>query len=153
MKPNKNAITLLKEDHAKVKKLLSQLDKAQAPGRRDELLEKIVHEVEVHTRLEEEIFYPAFHEAGRKKDDGKLFHEAIAEHGAVKMIMPDLLQTERDSEEFAGKAKVLKDLIEHHAEEEEKEMFPRAKALLSEEELQELGGRMQERKQQLMVGV
>jgi hemerythrin-like domain-containing protein len=149
----KSVLTLLKEDHAKVRKLLEQLDKAQAPGRRDELLEKISQEVEVHTRLEEEIFYPAFHEASRKKEDGKLFHEAIAEHGAVKLILPDLLQTERDSEEFAGKAKVLKDLIEHHAEEEEKELFPRAKALLSDEELQDLGARVEERKQQLMVGV
>ena len=153
MKTTKSAITLLKEDHAKVRKLLAQLDKAQAPGRRDELLEKITHEVEVHTRVEEEIFYPAFNEAGRKKDDAKLFHEALAEHGAVKMLLPDLLQTDRDTAEFAGKAKVLKDLIEHHAEEEEKELFPRAKALLSEAELQELGVRIEERKQQLVIGV
>jgi hemerythrin-like domain-containing protein len=148
-----NAITLLKEDHAKVRKLLEQLEKAQAPARRDDLLEKIAHEVEVHTRIEEEIFYPAFKEAGRKKDDAKMFFEAQAEHGAVKFILPDLQQTDRDSEEFAGKAKVLKELIEHHAEEEEKEMFPRAKTLLSADELDDLGVRMEERKRALTAKV
>ena len=149
----KNVITLLKEDHAKVRKLLAQLERAEAPARRDDLLEKIAHEVEVHTRLEEEIFYPAFKEAGRKKDDAKMFFEAQAEHGAVKFVLPDLLQTDRDSEEFAGKAKVLKELIEHHAEEEEQEMFPRARVLLSAEELEELGGRLEARKRELTVEV
>jgi hemerythrin superfamily protein len=145
-----DAIALLKEDHAKVRKLLEQLEKAQAPGRRDELLEKISLEVDVHAQIEEEIFYPAFKEASRKKDDRKMFFEAQAEHGAVKTLMPDLQQADRASDEFAGKAKVLKELIEHHAEEEEKEMFPRAKSLLSKEELEELGLRLLERKQALL---
>ena len=148
-----NAITLLKKDHAKVRKLLKQLEKAQAPTRRDTLLEQIAHEVEVHTRIEEEIFYPAFRKAGRKKDDARMFFEARAEHGAVKFVLPDLQQTDRDSEEFAGKAKVLKELIEHHAEEEEEEMFPRAKKLLSAEELDELGVRMEARKRGLVAEV
>lgn len=147
-----NAITILKADHAKVRKLLEQLDKAQGASRRDDLLEKITIEIEVHTQLEEEIFYPAFREASRNKEDGKLYFEAQAEHGAVKLILPDLAQIDRDSDEFAGKAKVLKDLIEHHAEEEEKELFPRAKKLLSKDELEELGTRLEERKQTLLVG-
>ena len=141
-----DALALLKADHAKVKKLLAALEKAQGPSRRDDLLEKIVFEVELHTRIEEEIFYPAFKDAARTKDDKKLFFEAQAEHGAVKTLIPELQQTDRASDEFAGKAKVLKDMIEHHAEEEEDEMFPRAKKLLSKEELQDLGERMAERK-------
>lgn len=145
-----DAIALLKADHAKVRKLLKQLEKAQAPGRRDDLLEKISKEIEVHTQIEEEVFYPAFKEASRKKDDRKLYFEAQAEHGAVKTLMPKLQETDRGSDEFAGRAKVLKELIEHHAEEEEDELFPRAKALLSKEELQDLGARMEERKHTLM---
>jgi hemerythrin-like domain-containing protein len=142
----KSPVEMLKEDHAKVRKLLGQLEKAREGPRRADLLAQIVQEVRVHTTLEEEIFYPAFHEAGKKKDDGKLFHEAIAEHGAVKLLIPDLESTPPASEEFAGKAKVLKDMIEHHAEEEETEMFPRAKTLLSDDEMEELAGRMEERK-------
>ena len=67
------------------------------------------------------------------------------------MVLPDLLKTAPDSEEFGGRAKVLKELIEHHAQEEEKEMFPRARQLFTAAELRELGERMQERKQALMA--
>ena len=147
-----DAIALLKKDHAKVRGLLGQLDKAREAKRRDDLLDKIVQEVEVHTAIEEEIFYPAYEEASRKKEDRKHYFEAQAEHGAVKTLMPELQATDRESDEFAGKAKVLKDLIEHHAEEEEKEMFPRARELLSKDELQELGGRIEARKRTLLEG-
>jgi hemerythrin-like domain-containing protein len=145
-----DAIALLKEDHAKVRKLLQQLEKAQGASRRDDLLAKIVQEVEIHTQIEEQVFYPAFKAASRKKDDRKLYFEAQAEHGAVKTLMPELQQTDRGTDEFAGRAKVLKELIEHHAEEEEKEMFPRAKALFSKEELVALGARLEERKESLL---
>ena len=91
-----NAITLLKADHAKVRKLLEQLEKAQGAARRDDLLEKITTEVAVHTQIEEEIFYPAFREARRTKEDGKLYFEAQTEHGSVKHLLPDLQQTDRD---------------------------------------------------------
>jgi hemerythrin superfamily protein len=146
-----DATTLLESDHEKVRKLLSQLEKAQQAGRRVQLLAVIAKEVDVHAKIEEEIFYPAFREAARKKEDAKLFFEAAAEHGVVKMVLPDLQQTEPGGAEFAGKAKVLKDLIEHHAEEEEKEMFPRARKLLSLEERRGLGARLATRKSELMV--
>jgi hemerythrin-like domain-containing protein len=149
----KSPVEMLKEDHAKVRKLLEQLEKSREGPRRADLLAQIVTEVEIHTQLEEEIFYPAFHEAGTKKDDGKLFHEAIAEHGAVKLLIPDLQSTQPASDEFAGKAKVLKDMIEHHAEEEEKEMFARATSLLSEDELDALAVRMAQRKEELKQSV
>jgi hemerythrin-like domain-containing protein len=68
-----------------------------------------------------------------------------------ELVLPDLSTTDANSVEFAGRAKVLKDLIEHHAEEEEQEMFPRAKELLSEEELLELGSEMEERKEELLA--
>jgi hemerythrin superfamily protein len=146
-----DAISLLKADHAKVRKLLAQLDKAQAPGRREDLLTKIARHIDVHTQIEEEIFYPAYSEAARVRQDRKLYFEAQAEHGAVKTLMPDLQETERASDEFAGKAKVLKDLIEHHAEEEEEELFPRAKKLLDKASLIELGGRLAARKKELLA--
>ncbi|HET7711563.1 MAG TPA: hemerythrin domain-containing protein [Thermoanaerobaculia bacterium] len=144
-----DAIALLKEDHQKVRKLLSQLEKAEGESRRTSLLGQIEKEVKIHTQIEEEIFYPAFRDAAKKKDDMKLFFEAVEEHHVVDLVMPEAKETSPGGEEFAAKAKVIKDLIEHHAEEEEKEMFPRARKLFDSAELRELGGRMKKRKTQL----
>jgi len=148
----KNAIQLLKEDHRKVKDLLSQLvnTTTRAEKTRRQLLDKIEQELSVHTRLEEEIFYPAFRKAGNS-DYLKLYFEALEEHRAVEaLVLPDLKKTEPGSENFSGRAKVLKELIEHHAEEEEKDMFKKASRSMSKEELAELGTRMSERKQELL---
>lgn len=148
-----NAIELLKADHDKVRGLLAQLNDTtnRAEKTRAELLEKIRMELEVHTRIEEEIFYPAFREAGKKSDDEKLYFEAVEEHRAAgDLVLPDLLDTDVSSDAFGGRAKVLKELIEHHADEEEKEMFPRARKLLFNEQLEELGEKMAARKRELM---
>ena len=147
----KNAIDLLKEDHDKVRKLLGELTETRGPKTRERLLAEIHTELEVHTKIEEEIFYPAFKEAAEKKDQEEMYYEAIEEHRAVdSMVMPDLMKTKPDSEKFGGRAKVLKELVEHHADEEEDEMFKEAKKLMSKEELEELGERMEERKKELM---
>jgi hemerythrin-like domain-containing protein len=147
----KDAIALLKEDHEKVRGLLSKLEKAseRSAGRREQLLKQIDHEVKIHSQIEEEIFYPAFRDAATKKDDRELFLEAQEEHHVVDLVMPEVEETEPSTEEFAAKAKVLKDLIEHHAEEEEKQMFPRARKLMDREQLRDLGEQMQARKKEL----
>ena len=150
----KDAITLLEEDHATVRKLLSELEKAtRSVKKREDLLTRIAQEVRVHAALEEEIFYPAFHAAVRTKEDGKLFYEATEEHGLVDLVLPALEETDPSTEEFAAKAKVLKDLIEHHAEEEEKEMLPRSRKLLGRERLVELGEELEQRKEELKGSV
>lgn len=148
-----DAIQLLKDDHKKVRAMLTELADTtnRAQKKRTELLGKVAKEIKVHTTIEEEIFYPAFKQAGEKSDDAKMFFEAMEEHRAAgDLVLPDLLKTDVTSDQFGGRAKVLKELIEHHAGEEEKEMFPRAKALLGKQRLQELGEQMAQRKQQLM---
>ena len=146
-----DAITLLKKDHEKVRGLLAKLETAALRGdsRAPELLKQIENEVKIPSKVEEEIFYPAFHEATRSKEDDKLFFEAKEEHHVVDMMMPEVNEYEEGNADFAGRAKVLKDLIEHHAGEEEKEMFPAAKKLLGRDELRELGRRIQQRKREL----
>jgi hemerythrin-like domain-containing protein len=149
-----NAIQLLKDDHKKVRGLLAELEATTPRGikTRTELLAKIAREIEVHTTIEEEIFYPAFKAAGQKGDDDKMYFEALEEHRAAgDLVLPDLLATDPATECFGGRAKVFKELIEHHAGEEEKEMFPRARKLLSAAELNELGARMEQRKQELLA--
>lgn len=147
-----DAIQLLKADHKKVRKLLEDLSQTTTRGTktRVDLLSRIHDELAAHTTIEEEIFYPAFKKAAKKSDDAKLFYEALEEHRAVgDLVLPDLAKTPADSDQFGGRAKVLKELVEHHIKDEEKEMFPRAKALLSKEELQQLGGQLEARKQQI----
>ena len=152
-KEAKDAIALLKQDHEKVRDLLGDLEKAamKEDGDAESLLEEIENELRIHTTIEEEIFYPAFREAASKKDDTKLYYEAVEEHHVVDLVMPEIEKGEAGSPEFAAKAKVLKDLVEHHAEEEEKEMFPRAKKLMDKDELVTLGEQLQQRKKELQA--
>ena len=142
-----DAIALLKQDHEKVRTLLGQFENATG-ARRQKLLGQIETELKVHTTIEEEIFYPAYREAARKKEDKKLFFEAVQEHHVVDMVMPEM-NDGASPEELKAKAKVLKDLVEHHAEEEEKEMFPRAKKVMDRDELRSLGEMMARRKEDL----
>ncbi|MFI8222337.1 hemerythrin domain-containing protein [Pseudomonas sp. NPDC085632] len=140
-----NAIDLLKADHAKVKDILSQLSDSteRALKKRVELLGKLEMEISIHTRLEEEILYPAFKEAGSKEQD-IMYFEAKEEHRTVdSLVLPDLKLTDPGTPEFSGRVKVVKELLEHHIEEEETEMFPQAKKLLGKEKLEELGAQME----------
>jgi hemerythrin-like domain-containing protein len=149
-----NAIQLLKEDHKKVRGLLAELESTTSRGtkKRAQLLATIATELRVHTKIEEEIFYPALRAAGEKNEDEKMYFEALEEHRAAgELVLPDLEKTAPDSEQFSGRAKVLKELVEHHADEEEKEMFPRARKLLSAAELNALGAQMAARKRELLA--
>lgn len=148
-----DAIAFLTNDHKVVRGMLEELAATtpRAVKTRTELLQKIAAELEAHTTIEEEIFYPAFKEAGEKSEDDKMYFEALEEHRAAgDLVLPDLLQTEVGSDQFSGRAKVLKELIDHHAKEEEKEMFPRARKLLDQAQLQELGERLAARKAELV---
>lgn len=141
-----DAIALLKKDHETVRGLLEQATKSTG-ARRSKLLATIEKEVKVHSQVEEEIFYPAFRDAVKKKDDRKLYFEALEEHHVVDMVMPEV--EDGTGDEVAAKVKVLKELIEHHADEEEESMFPKARKVLDRDELRELGARMAARKEQL----
>ncbi|HSN71396.1 MAG TPA: hemerythrin domain-containing protein [Steroidobacteraceae bacterium] len=146
-----NAIDLLEQDHERVRKLLAELTETtnRATKTRTGLLEKIAEELRIHTQIEEEIFYPAFKDAGDKEFD-RLNYEALEEHRAVeKLVLPDLLKTDPGTDQFAGRAKVLRELVEHHADEEESEMFPRARTAMSRDELETLGAQIQARKEAL----
>jgi hemerythrin superfamily protein len=148
--PRPDAITLLKTDHKKVRALLETLDKTDAPARRTKLLGQIETELKVHTTIEEEIFYPAFKRKAEESDQREMYFEAKEEHGLVDIILPKAKSANPSSDEFGARAKVLKDLVVHHAKEEEKEMFKAAKKLFDRDELKTLGAQMQRRKRELM---
>lgn len=143
-----NAITMLKSDHATVKRLLRELDATteRAVKQREALVSRIEREIKMHSQIEEEVFYPAFKAKTENTDAEDLFYEAAEEHHVVDMVLPALKSANPKSHEFAAKAKVLKDLIEHHIREEETQMFAQARQLFSDEQLRELGDLMQARK-------
>jgi hemerythrin superfamily protein len=146
-----NAITMLKSDHALVKRLLRELDGTteRAVKQRESLVSRIERELKTHAQLEEEVFYPAFKAVTEKTDAEDLFYEAAEEHHVVDMVLPALKAANPRSHEFSAKAKVLKDLIEHHVREEEGQMFQKARALFSDQQLRELGDLMQARKESI----
>lgn len=148
----RDAIAILKQDHREIRKLLKRLadTTARSAKMREKLLAEIEIGVKVHAKIEEEIFYPAFKNAVKKQDED-LFYEATEEHHVVDMVLPELLATRPASPQFGAKAKVLKELIEHHADEEEKQMFVKAKRSLDARTLRELGGAIEARKATLLA--
>jgi len=145
-----DAVTLLKDDHDTLKKILDDLDSTTERGvkTREELFTRVRRELEVHEAIEEEIFYPALKEHPKAKE---LVLEAYEEHNVVDMVMAEIEETPYDDERWGAKLTVMKENIEHHIEEEEGEMFPQARQILERSELQELGERMKERKDELMA--
>lgn len=149
-KPTIDAIALLKADHKKVRALLETLDKTESPARRTKLLGQIQTEIEVHAAIEEEIFYPEFKRKAEDSEELQMFFEAHEEHGLVKIMLPKANEADPAGEEFGARAKVIKDLVLHHAKEEEKEMFKAARELFDKDELRSLGDQMQRRKRELL---
>jgi hemerythrin-like domain-containing protein len=147
------ALDLLRADHERVRSMLQDLVACDDSDRkrRAELLEKIAEELRLHTTLEEEIFYPALRNAADARPPKENVSEAVEEHRAVEhMVLPDLENTDPGAEEFRGRAKVLDELVGHHADEEESKIFENARELLSMEDLQLLGQRMKARRQELV---
>jgi iron-sulfur cluster repair protein YtfE (RIC family) len=143
-----DALTLLKADHDKVKGMLSTLDDTteRAEVTRAEGLEKLKRELTVHEAIEEEILYPTLIEFAKTKD---ITLEAFEEHHVVDMIMAELEETPVGDETWAAKLTVMKENLEHHIEEEEDDMFKKARQVMDEAELEELGERMAARKAEL----
>jgi hemerythrin superfamily protein len=129
--------------------LLEELKSAPSGERRERVFHQVEDALKTHTKIEEEIFYPAFRDVAVTKRDRQLFFEAVEEHHAVDTVLPEVASVRAEPDVFAARAKVLKEIVEHHAEEEETEMFPRARKLLPASELRRLGAEMAERKRSL----
>src|SRR5678809_358357 len=141
-----NAFTLLKDDHEKVAGILEKIDGTteRATKGREELFTQLKKELDVHTRIEEEILYPALEEY---EETRAISLEAYEEHALVKQLLEELASARKDDEQWTAKFTVLKENIEHHVEEEEGEMFQKARKVLSEDEIKDLGTRLEQAKQ------
>lgn len=133
-----NAIKLLKQQHREVEALFKRLEKAKSANPRRKAFEQIADKLAIHATIEEKHFYPSVNR--RTTED--LLLEAVEEHLGVKRVIADLLDLEGNDPTFEAKAKVLKDLVEHHVEEEEKMLFPKVAKLVDEDELETIGSEM-----------
>jgi iron-sulfur cluster repair protein YtfE (RIC family) len=137
------ATALLKKQHRQVEKLFMQCEKAEEPRQRRRLMDEIAEALKLHTRIEEEIFYPAVRRMGTAKAE-EMVDEAFEEHHVVDLVLAELPQVDPEDERFEAKLTVLSELVEHHVEEEEEEMFPMAEKKLGAERMKELGQRMEQ---------
>jgi hypothetical protein len=138
-----NPVDLLKKQHKEVKGLFKKIEKTENARERRELMEQIATALEGHTTIEEEMFYPAIRDVGTKKAE-EMVSEAFEEHHVVKLVLAELPSVDPADERFEAKMTVLSELIEHHVDEEEEEMFKLAKKI-DEDDLDDLGERMSER--------
>ena len=143
-----DAIQLLTDDHKKVKKLFREFEGIKggngAAKRKSDVVRQICTELTIHTRVEEEIFYPVVRESIDERD---LMDEADVEHAGAKILIAQLERMNAGDDHYDAMVHVLGEYIDHHVKEEHEEMFPKAKK--AKVDLIELGARITERKAQL----
>jgi hypothetical protein len=143
-----DAIALLKEDHKKVTKLFKEFakikDKAD-DAQKESLVRQICMELTVHAQIEEEIFYPAVRKAVEEQD---LMNEAAVEHATAKDMVQQLQSMEVSDMLYDAKVTVLGEYVEHHVQEEQDQMFKKAKK--AKLDMEKLGKKMATRKRALM---
>ena len=138
-----DAIALLREDHANVKRLFKRFEGLgeRAHKTKGKLAQQIIEELSVHAFIEEEVFYPAVRELVDDTED--LVLESFEEHHIVEWTLSELMDLEPRDERFDAKVTVLIELVREHIKEEEQEMFPQVRRALSRQELADLGERME----------
>jgi len=142
----KNAIALLKADHAAVSDLFAKYEKTRSVPRKRALVDQICKELGAHAQVEEEIFYPDVKAALK---DHELVPEAAVEHASIKDLIAQIEGVEPVGEMFDAKVKVLSEYVKHHVKEEQDEMFPKVKK--TSLDLVEMGARLAARKEELLA--
>ena len=133
---------LLKKDHETVSDLFKRIESASGKTKL-RVFQQIKSELELHTHIEETIFYPVLEKAKETRD---LTLEAYEEHKVVKNLLGELDAAKSVSDEWEAKLTVLRENVEHHVDEEENELFDKANDVLTGEEAESLGDRMQAEK-------
>ncbi|WP_431262371.1 hemerythrin domain-containing protein [Roseateles chitinivorans] len=141
-----DAVSLLRADHKLVSELFEQFEKSRSTAKKQQLVAQICLELTVHAQVEEEIFYPEVQAALKDKT---LVPEARVEHQSIKNLIAAVDGVEPGGEDYDAKVKVMSEWVKHHVKEEQNEMFPKAKK--AGLDMAELGGRILQRKQELMA--
>jgi len=146
-----DAIALLQRDHKEVEQLFKEFEKLTERAHKSKE-KKVIRELAIHSAVEEMLFYPAVRTAALKatvrslKEAGETVLESLEEHHVVKWTLSELEKMSPDDERYDAKFKVLMESVRHHVEEEQEELFPKARRLLGEDMLDELGERIEKAK-------
>jgi hemerythrin superfamily protein len=140
-----NAIDMLEAQHRQVATLFEKIERARSPETKEKYFIQVADALAIHATIEEHHFYPAV----RAKRTEDILLEALEEHLAIKRVLSDLLDVEVEDETFDAKLKVLQEEVEHHVEEEERDLFPKVKKLLDEGELDSIAAAMQAEQKEL----
>ncbi len=135
-----NALDLLKQQHQEVRTLFEEIEQTDDVEEKAELVQDLADNLAAHSTIEEKIFYPAAYGDDTKEQ----LQEAVEEHLAAKRILADLIEMGPEDEQFDAKISVLKEQIEHHVGEEEKELFQKVKRQLDGDVLETLGEQMED---------
>jgi hemerythrin superfamily protein len=145
-----NAIDLLEKQHREVEELFEEFEDAgeNAKKTKERLCREISNQLAMHAEIEEKLFYPE----SKQENTEEILRESVEEHLSMKRVLADILEHGTDDEQFMARMKVLQEQVEHHVEEEEKELFPKVRKSCSKEELEDLGARMETLAEELLEG-
>lgn len=138
-----DAVSMLREDHRKVKELFQQFEEATDTSTKREIAKQAIKELKVHAALEEELFYPAVR---REIDEEEKIDEAVEEHHVAKLLIAELSKMKPSDNHFDAKFKVLAENVKHHIQEEEGEVIPEVEGEIDSDAL---GQKMAQRKETL----
>src|ERR1043166_792474 len=149
-----DAIALLTRDHQEVERLFKQFEKLtdRAQKSKQKIVINIIRVLAIHAAVEAMLFYPAGRTAAWEaetrtlKEAADTVLESLEEHHVVKWTLSELEKMKPEDERFDAKVKVLMESVRHHVEEEQGELFPKARRLLGEEMLDQLGERIEKAK-------
>jgi hypothetical protein len=141
--PEKHAISIIKEDHDKVKELFERFEKTESEAQKDKIIAAAVTELKIHAEIEEEIFYPAV----RHQVDSELMNEADEDHHVARLLIAELDSIGRQDEHRHAKFAVLAESVRQHIKEEESKMLPEAKK--ADIDFEQLGQQILDRKKEL----
>ncbi len=148
-----DALNLLKKQHREVEALFKKVLEAKEPTERMNLFKQIDRDLRLHAIIEEEIFYPEIRRRAENGDQRLEVAEAYEEHGLVKITIESLEKLDPGTEQYRAKLVVLRDLVQHHVDEEESTMFKIAHHLFDKPELEEIGTKLEEAAAQATVPV
>jgi hemerythrin superfamily protein len=137
-----DAFELLKNDHKKVSQLFKEIESASGQAK-TQLFSRLKRELDVHAHVEETIFYPALEDTDEARE---ITLEAYEEHKVVKDLLAELARGGSPNDEWDAKLTVLKENVEHHVEEEEGELFSKARSVLSRDQIERFGAQMEAEK-------
>lgn len=140
-----SAIEMLEAQHRDCEQLFDEMAEASGQDRRD-IFEEIADQLTIHAAIEERHFYPAV----QSRDTEVLLHTAVDDHTAIKRLVAEILAMDAGDVSFDDKVRVLQEQVERHVEEEEEELFPLARKLLSASELDDVEEQMTATQEELL---